>query len=1124
MSTAFFRRFRPLTALAMLASLLMACLPQAAAAVAATEEQRITDSTTDFGRQAVRLHGDTLAVSAEYANSNKGAVKVYTRNGAGVWSLQATLIARTAGGVDESASFTYFGYGVALDQDTIAITCSDAPQAWIYTRSGSAWSIQQRLTVPANYTRFAVAALQNDTLVLTAAPTGDTSRNALIYTRSGSTWTHVSTIAGNAGFESQTRLDGRTLLTSNENQDKVYVYEQRADGTWALVTTLTPPETLPTNNTFFFPAVGGLSIDGDTIVIGAAFNTTVELGLVTTYGKAFVYRRNASGWYHEATLTPSVTSQKQCFGAATAIRGDLIAVGAPYFDIGGSPSEGNRDGAVYLFRRAAGSWSQVSRVERTNIGDIRNGMNVTLDGSHLAYGSRDGKHAVVARIAEDGTAGASAIAVSASGAAISDGAATASTANGTDFGSAIINREARARSFTIAARGASDSLLSGSPLVRIAGAHASDFRVLAQPSRNDIASGEWTTVTILFEPSAAGTRTARVEIESDAAGSPYTFAIGGTGDAAAFSSITITGGDTGDELVSPNNSETSNLPSTGGLQFGRVLANVVVDRTFFLRNTGTADLTLGSSPITINRPSDPNWSPANLFSILSQPAAGTVIAPGESVPFVVRFAPTETTTAGTTFYGRVSIPHADGDAATPTPYPFIVSGIRETGTAPSIQLQGNSVTISAGDTTPATADHTDFGNILVAGGSVTRTFTIRNVGTATLTLTGTPRVAISGNSDFSLTQPSAGSIAAGGSLTFTVTCDPSSVGLKEATLSITSNNSFNSPYTFAISAVGTASGTPAPQLAVSGNGNAISDGDSTPATADHTDFGSVASGGSINRDFILSNPGDATLTISSVTLGGADAASFSIIVDPAASIDPGTGTTTLRIQYHPSAVGTHTATVTIASNDATSPFTWTIRGTATVGDPATGPEMDVSRGAAIADAGSDTVTGTSIGTATSLTYVVANSGSAVLTISGAATIGGESGCTATVTSALPGSIAAAGSANLVVSVTPSAASWSFTITIPNNDADEAPYNWTVSGTATAPSALSALSLVLQGPVPAGATSVTVDSGSGPAAATLSGADPDRRWSISVPDTATSVTVTFTASDGSSKSRTFSIAR
>jgi hypothetical protein len=122
----------------------------------------------------------------------------------------------------------------------------------------------------------------------------------------------------------------------------------------------------------------------------------------------------------------------------------------------------------------------------------------------------------------------------------------------------------------------------------------------------------------------------------------------------------------------------------------------------------------------------------------------------------------------------------------------------------------------------------------------------------------------------------------------------------------------------------------------------------------------------------------------------------------------------------------------------------------TIGGGALAPELDVTRSGAVADGGTDPVTGTTAGTATSLTYTLTNSGSATLTISGATTVAGQSNCIAMVSTQPASSVAAAGSTSLVVAVTPTAAgAWSFTLSTPNNDADENPYNWTVQGVAAA---------------------------------------------------------------------------
>ncbi|MBN2577727.1 MAG: choice-of-anchor D domain-containing protein [Pirellulales bacterium] len=87
---------------------------------------------------------------------------------------------------------------------------------------------------------------------------------------------------------------------------------------------------------------------------------------------------------------------------------------------------------------------------------------------------------------------------------------------------------------------------------------------------------------------------------------------------------------------------------------------------------------------------------------------------------------------------------------------------------------------------------------------MTRTFTIENQGTAALSLTGAPLVQIiPSGSDFTVTsQPSTSSIPSEGFLTFEVTFDPSSVGLRTATVQIANDDADENPYDFAIQGTG----------------------------------------------------------------------------------------------------------------------------------------------------------------------------------------------------------------------------------------------------------------------------------------------------------------------------------
>ncbi len=260
------------------------------------------------------------------------------------------------------------------------------------------------------------------------------------------------------------------------------------------------------------------------------------------------------------------------------------------------------------------------------------------------------------------------------------------------------------------------------------------------------------------------------------------------------------------------------------------------------------------------------------------------------------------------------------------------------GTFPEINIQGNVTNIADGDTTPTTADDTDFGNVDVTIGTNANTFTIQNTGTGTLNLTGAPLVVIGGANpgDFTVTATPATSISPSGSTTFTITFNPSATGLRTATVSIDNDDANENPYNFNIQGTGTST---LQEINVQGNGTDIADGDLTPSTTDDTDFGgvNVASGSNANT-FTIQNLGtisNLNLTGASpyVTITGAHASDFTVTVIPASTIAGGSSTS-FEITFDPSASGLRTATVSIANNDGDEdPYNFNIQGNGLLGPP-----------------------------------------------------------------------------------------------------------------------------------------------------------------------------------------------
>jgi hypothetical protein len=130
---------------------------------------------------------------------------------------------------------------------------------------------------------------------------------------------------------------------------------------------------------------------------------------------------------------------------------------------------------------------------------------------------------------------------------------------------------------------------------------------------------------------------------------------------------------------------------------------------------------------------------------------------------------------------------------------YLVKVTVATGLSPEINVVGNGQSIPNNDSAPSTSDGTDFGSVDVATDSLTRTFTIQNSGTGSLSLTGVPNVQITGGSDFTITlQPVSPVQIDNPTTTFQITFKPSSAGLRTATVIIPSNDANESSYQFAI--------------------------------------------------------------------------------------------------------------------------------------------------------------------------------------------------------------------------------------------------------------------------------------------------------------------------------------
>ncbi len=251
-------------------------------------------------------------------------------------------------------------------------------------------------------------------------------------------------------------------------------------------------------------------------------------------------------------------------------------------------------------------------------------------------------------------------------------------------------------------------------------------------------------------------------------------------------------------------------------------------------------------------------------------------------------------------------------------YEFEIYG-SPVGTAPEITVLGSGVSITDGDTTPSTADGTDFGAVVQGGTPVSHTFTVRNDGTATLTLG-----AVVVPTGFTLTEGLSTSLAAGASDTFTVRLDTATVGTKTGQISFTNNDSDENPFNFTIT--GTVTASAVAEVTVLGNGVSITDSDTTPSTADGTDFGAVVQGGTpVSHTFTVRNDGTATLTLGAVAVP----TGFTLTEGLSTSLAAG-ASDTFTVRLDTATTGTKTGEISFTNNDSDeNPFNFTITGTVT---------------------------------------------------------------------------------------------------------------------------------------------------------------------------------------------------
>jgi endonuclease I len=424
--------------------------------------------------------------------------------------------------------------------------------------------------------------------------------------------------------------------------------------------------------------------------------------------------------------------------------------------------------------------------------------------------------------------GASAQEINIEGNAVSipNGSTTTSTTNDTDFGSADTSSGTLVKTFTIQNLGGSNLTLSENPTFSTG--EASDFTVTSNPSLT-IAGAGTTSFDITFNPSADGERTTTVTVSSDDSDeATYTFNISGTG--------TSVGASCGPELFiseyiegSSNNKFLEIYNPTGAsIDLSSYDIVTYVNGSATVSNTLTLSGTIASESTFVIENSSENLSVTSDLS-----TSNTVMQFNGNDVVALRKASTiidiigqigvdpGSTWAGTcssesnTLIRNTAITEGDTDGSdaftTDTEWSCTsVDDVTNLGTHtitcssdPEIDIQGNAISIASGSTSTTAANNTFLGEADITSGSQTKSFTILNTGSSTLTLSGIPAISGTDSSDFTISSSPTLSISSSSSTTFNVTFDPSTVGTKVATITVSNDDADEATYTFSISGTGT---------------------------------------------------------------------------------------------------------------------------------------------------------------------------------------------------------------------------------------------------------------------------------------------------------------------------------
>jgi len=204
----------------------------------------------------------------------------------------------------------------------------------VLVRVADEWTLEAALhsdragtptTSAGDATAFGAALALDDDRLLVGAPREGPGGALHIFERGPSGWTSTAVFRADS-TETSGLLGAALALSSGGNEayasapgrSRVLTFTRRTDGVWQRGAELTPPTDGHEDAAGFGAAI---ALDGDRLVVGAP---QADRG----FGRAYVFDRGAGGWTLGRTLTAEGLDRAG-FGSAVAVRGVRAVVGAP---------------------------------------------------------------------------------------------------------------------------------------------------------------------------------------------------------------------------------------------------------------------------------------------------------------------------------------------------------------------------------------------------------------------------------------------------------------------------------------------------------------------------------------------------------------------------------------------------------------------------------------------------------------------------------------------------------------------------------------------------------------------------------------------------------------------------